>query len=290
MAKLWREMGALLLDWKSDLSGAWRAILANVEPDLDAIPKDVTLEAGEVIFPGRKGKAHPEARADSHIFRALDGLAPDKVRAVILGQDPYTKVTQATGRSFEEGQLTEWSVIPKETSPSLRRIVQVLAQHRSGDAKYVDGDEAWPSLAEELKQGLQGIAPPQAFFDEWQSKGVLCLNAGLTFSRYDPDVQGAHIAMWRPVIQRILTALATRPNSPIVFLLWGGKAQSAFLDLEIMAAAQQAGTQDRVAVATHPHPNAKKTSDGKLPFLQAPNPFDSANNALKAAGGSNIMW
>jgi hypothetical protein len=44
----------------------------------------------------------------ANVFRALNDLDPAHVRAVIFGNDPYTKVEQATGRSFEQGDIGDW--------------------------------------------------------------------------------------------------------------------------------------------------------------------------------------
>ena len=39
---------------------------------------------------------------EAHVFRAFDELEPDRVKAVVIGQDPYPHVTRATGRAFED--------------------------------------------------------------------------------------------------------------------------------------------------------------------------------------------
>ena len=93
--------------WQDDLSSTWGTVIGAAEPNLAAIGSTLTLEANEIIFPGRKSKPAPGARSDAHIFRALDQIDPSKVRAVVLGQDPYPKSSRATGRAFEQGDLAE---------------------------------------------------------------------------------------------------------------------------------------------------------------------------------------
>ena len=126
-------------------------------------------------------------------------------------------------------------------------------------------------------------------FDRWQQGGVIFLNAGLTLSRFAPQVQRAHLALWRPVVGRLLQHLATRKRRRVVFLLWGAQAQRTFRDLGIQDAAEAAGTGDRVAIATHAHP-AAETPSGRPRFFAAPNPFTDANDQLVQAGGHAIAW
>jgi uracil-DNA glycosylase len=277
-----------LVNWRNDVSSPWRSVLDGVEPALDAVPATLTLEPNELIFPGRKGRAVPAARADSHVFRAFDGLHPDDVRAVILGQDPYPKASRATGRSFEQGDLTDWSPNRSLVAESLRRIVQVVANFRTGKSDYLRGDAAWPVLVDDNLTGALDIAPPRGFFDRWQQLGVLCLNASFTLSRFEPLIQQAHFALWRPVVKAVLTALATRPHRSIAFLLWGSVAQNTFKNFRILDAAVAAATRDRVAVVTHVHPGAEE--DGRPSFFNAPNTFADANQKLAAASGTSIPW
>src|SRR5687768_11583800 len=139
MARLRTKVQSFLQDWRSDVSSSWSDVLEGAEPDVWAIDEALTLEEDETIFPGRKGHPAAGARPDSHIFRALDGLRPRDVNAVVLGQDPYPRASRATGRAFEQGDLADWSPDRTKVAESLRRIIQVVANHRSGDAKYISG-------------------------------------------------------------------------------------------------------------------------------------------------------
>lgn len=289
MPSLRTKMKEFLVDWRDDLNDSWRGVLDDVEPNLNAIGTDLTLDDGETIFPGRKGQPAPGARKDAHVFRALQGLKPREVTAVVLGQDPYPKSSRATGRSFEQGDLAEWSAESKKVAESLRRILQIVAHFRSGEGRYLEGDAAWSSVVSDIQSAKLDIRAPRPFFDQWQQQGVLCLNAGLTLSRFKPDVQQAHFALWRPVVQRILTTLATRDKGSVVFLLWGGVAQKTFKELGILDAAKDAGTLNRVGVITHVHPAAEDKT-GAPRFFLPPNTFTAANEKLITIGGPSIEW
>src|SRR5690242_10474093 len=102
-------MRKFLEGWRDDVPQAWRPILNGVEPALDRVRSDLVLRESETIYPGRKVSVPAGAPAGSYIFKSLDRLAPDRVKAVVIGQDPYTKVSQATGRAFEQGDLSAWA-------------------------------------------------------------------------------------------------------------------------------------------------------------------------------------
>ena len=143
--------------------------------------------AGAHIFP--KG---------SEYFRALDLTPLDKVRVVILGQDPYHGEGQAHGLSF--------SVRPGvKIPPSLVNIYK------------------------ELQSDL-GIAPPRhGFLEHWAKQGVLLLNAVLTVELGQANIhQGKG---WEQFTDAVICAVNDQPH-PVVFILWGSYAQkkAAFVD------------------------------------------------------------
>jgi uracil-DNA glycosylase len=131
-------------------------------------------------------------------FRALDLTPLDRVRVVILGQDPYHGEGQAHGLCF--------SVRPGvRIPPSLVNIYK------------------------ELKTDL-GLAPPaHGFLEHWARQGVLLLNSVLT-------VEMARAAShqgkgWERFTDAVIRTVNERPD-PVVFLLWGSYAQkkAAFVD------------------------------------------------------------
>ena len=124
-------------------------------------------------------------------FRALTLVgAPEQVRVVILGQDPYHGPQQANGLAFS---VARGLAIP----PSLRNIYKELS-----------------------RDGL-GVPPVHGDLSSWAEQGVLLLNHSLSVAQGNP---ASHAKFgWDAVTQSILTGLNIRP---VVFLLWGKHAQS----------------------------------------------------------------
>src|SRR5688572_1430941 len=88
---------ALLAGWKEDLPARWQTLLADVEPAFEQVRADLLLRDDEVIYPGRRASPPSGAPGGAHIFKCLDRLAPEDVKAVVIGQDPYPRVGRATG-------------------------------------------------------------------------------------------------------------------------------------------------------------------------------------------------
>ena len=143
--------------------------------------------AGKVIYPH-----------SSNWFRALELTPLDKVRAVILGQDPYHGPGQAHGLCF--------SVQPGvRPPPSLVNIYK------------------------EMESDLGLSRPSHGFLQHWASQGVLLLNSVLTVEAGQP---ASHQKRgWERFTDAVIRALNNRPD-PAVFLLWGAYAQkkAAFVD------------------------------------------------------------
>ena len=125
------------------------------------------------------------------IFRAFDLCPFDKVRVVIIGQDPYHDVNQAHGLCFsvQEG-------IP--APPSLVNIYK------------------------ELNRDLGKPIPSSGNLTHWAEQGVLLLNATLTVEAHKA---GSHQGKgWEELTDAAIQALNNQREN-IVFMLWGSYAQ-----------------------------------------------------------------
>ena len=118
MPKLLDEMERYLGHWQDDLPSAWRTRLDSVAPKLDAIPRDASLDLDARIVPVRRNRGR--------VFYALEGIDPSDVNAVMLGNDPYSDPIRATGRSFEQGDLTEWTDDLSEPGRVTRSLLSLV--------------------------------------------------------------------------------------------------------------------------------------------------------------------
>lgn len=139
-----------------------------------------------------------EARAAAEIyppagqeFRALELCPAERVRVVILGQDPYHEPGQAMGLSFS---VPEGTKLP----PSLRNIYQ----ERCSDL------------------GIE--APESGDLTAWAEQGVLLLNTVLTVERGKANSHS--LWGWQDLTDTVIESLNRLPQ-PIAFLLWGAQAQ-----------------------------------------------------------------
>lgn len=125
------------------------------------------------------------------IFNAFDLCPFDKVKVVIIGQDPYHGPGQAHGLCFSVN----------------------------------DGIDVPPSLVniyKEIKEDL-GIEPPASGnLERWAKQGVLLLNATLTVRA---RTAGSHQNKgWEEFSDRVIKELSEK-RKDVVFMLWGSYAQ-----------------------------------------------------------------
>ena len=128
----------------------------------------------------------------SRIFAAFDACPFQKVKVVILGQDPYHGPGQANGLCF--------SVNPgMDIPPSLRNIFKEIHDD-TGAPIPADGD-----------------------LTRWATQGVLLLNATLTVEAHQA---GSHQGKgWETFTDNVIKLLSDQ-RSNLVFILWGSYAKS----------------------------------------------------------------
>ncbi|HBM06651.1 uracil-DNA glycosylase [Pseudomonas sp. Choline-3u-10] len=167
------------------LENSWKAALQDEfeQPYMKQLGEFLRREkaAGKVIYP-----------PGPMIFQALNSTPLERVRVVILGQDPYHGAGQAHGLCF--------SVQPGVSPPpSLQNIFK------------------------ELKRDLNLDIPSHGYLQHWADQGVLMLNTSLTVEQ---GVAGSHAKMgWQRLTDRIIEVISEK-RSDVVFLLWGAHAQS----------------------------------------------------------------
>lgn len=129
--------------------------------------------------------------AGRNIFRAFDKCPFDKVKVVIIGQDPYHGDGQANGLCFS---VNEGVPFP----PSLKNIF-----------KEVYDDVGTP-------------IPASGELDRWAEQGVLLLNSVLTVKAHNAASHAGH--GWEIFTDAVVRAIAERKEG-VVYMLWGSYAQ-----------------------------------------------------------------
>jgi uracil-DNA glycosylase len=143
----------------------------------------------------KSSTVYPPAK---QIFNALDSLPVDKVKVIIIGQDPYHGPYQAHGLSFS---------VPDgvRQPPSLQNIYK------------------------ELESDIGVSRPASGNLERWVHEGVLLLNATLTVRAHQA---GSHQNKgWEKFTDAVIHHLADTKTG-LVFILWGNYAQKkgSFID------------------------------------------------------------
>ena len=188
--------------WQEDIASPWRDVITDVALGFEQVDATLELEPWEPIFPARRGRTLPGAPPGAHMLRAFDGIAPESVRCVIVGQDPYPCPAFATGRAFEAGNVARWRELDKMFSPSVRAVIQLVVAERTGAARYAESFARWPETLAAIEAGAVDLEAPEALAERWVASGALLLNSSLTLSRFrregDPHQVKGHLPLWRP--------------------------------------------------------------------------------------------
>lgn len=161
----------------------WKALLADEfeQPYFAELVGFVREEYGSrQIFP-----------RGTNIFRAFDKCPFDKLKVVIIGQDPYHGEGQANGLCFSVNDGVQFP-------PSLRNIFQ-----------EVESDTGAP-------------VPTSGNLDRWAEQGVLLLNSVLTVRAHEA---ASHAGRgWERFTDAVVREIAARREG-VVYMLWGSYAQ-----------------------------------------------------------------
>ena len=161
--------------WEENLRGEIE------EPYFAELVEKLNIEYKEVCYP-----------SEDRIFNAFNLCPFDKVKVVILGQDPYHEQGQAMGLSFS---VPDGVKLP----PSLRKIYKEIEE---------DFCKSMPESSGNLTR--------------WAEQGVLLLNTTLTVRDAKPN---SHQALgWQNFTDAAIKAL-NKNHEHIVFMLWGNNAK-----------------------------------------------------------------
>jgi uracil-DNA glycosylase len=164
-------------NWKDDIQ--IQDIISRYANDIDTfLNKEATAYEGALqIFPPK-----------NYIFEAFNHFDIEKLKVVVIGQDPYQREGLAHGLSFS---------VPKGSKcpPSLNNVFKEL--HREYGQMRCNTD-----------------------LTDWASAGVLLLNRALTVRENCPM---SHMKIWRNFTEDILKYISKR-CSHVVYILWGQNA------------------------------------------------------------------
>lgn len=162
---------------------SWEPLFSTLQDELTVIDESLYMRVaeGECIFPPK----------DS-IFKAFELTALERVKVVIVGQDPYHGVGEAQGFSFS---------VPDSVKrpPSLRNIFK------------------------ELHEDIGCPLPATNDLSSWASQGVLLLNDTLTVAEDSP---ASHKKVgWSKITDAAISHI-NESSYNVVFILWGKFAES----------------------------------------------------------------
>lgn len=124
------------------------------------------------------------------VFKAFR-LSPNRIKVVIMGQDPYPNPLHATGMAFGVGDYISEERLPL----SLKVIMNQL------EADYLHFDTS---------------------LEHWEEQGVFLINAALTCDAFKI---GSHYDVWDGFTAKLVQTLSAQTDQ-IVWVFWGKKAQS----------------------------------------------------------------
>ena len=165
------------------ISESWKNLLQEEfdKPYFEELTRFVKSEysAGQVFPAGR------------NIFRAFDKCPFDRLKVVIIGQDPYHGVGQANGLCFSVDDGVQYP-------PSLQNIFK------------------------EIHDDIGSPIPSSGNLDRWAEQGVLLLNAVLTVRAHQA---ASHAGRgWEQFTDAVVRTIAQRKDG-VVYMLWGNYAQ-----------------------------------------------------------------
>ena len=165
------------------IASDWKEILGEefTKPYFEELVEFVRSEyAAGVVYP-----------AGANIFRAFDKCPFDKLKVVIIGQDPYHGPGQANGLCFSEGE-------------------------------GVPFPPSWQNILREVSADTGASMPTSGELERWAEQGVLLLNAVLTVRAHQAASHAGH--GWETFTDAVVRAIAERKEG-IVYMLWGSYAQ-----------------------------------------------------------------
>tara|TARA_B100000902_G_scaffold304629_1_gene292892 strand:- start:136 stop:807 length:672 start_codon:yes stop_codon:yes gene_type:complete len=174
----------------SIISGKWRKILKS------EFSKEYFKNLNNFLI--EEDKKHNLFPEKEKIFAAINKTEFDKVKIIILGQDPYHGINQANGIAFSVNDK-----IP--SPPSLKNIFKELSSDLNKDTNNVK-------------------------LNNWAKQGVLLLNSILTVREDEPCSH--QNKGWEIFTDKIVESLANKRQG-LIFIIWGSKAKKKIKSIDL---------------------------------------------------------
>jgi len=163
------------------------------------------------------------------VFNIFYYLPLDRIKVVILGQDPYPKDNDAIGISFSVGKSNKKQNRSKSLNSSLRNIY----------------NEIEDSLKIEMNFKNTSLIP-------WVEQGVFLYNTALTVKEGKTE---SHLDLWYEFSLQVIEYIS-KNRDDLVFMLWGAKAQKYKKNIDI---------RKHFVIETS-HPSGFSNNTGSSPF------------------------
>ena len=174
----------------SIISGKWRKILKS------EFSKEYFKNLNNFLI--EEDKKHNLFPEKEKIFAAINKTEFDKVKIIILGQDPYHGINQANGIAFSVNDKTP-------SPPSLKNIFKELSSDLNKDTNNVK-------------------------LNNWAKQGVLLLNSILTVREDEPCSH--QNKGWEIFTDKIVESLANKRQG-LIFIIWGSKAKKKIKSIDL---------------------------------------------------------
>ncbi len=164
--------------WKNVLKGEFQKPYFQ---SLESFLKSEFEKQGESIFPSKE-----------LVFKAFNECSFEKVKVVIIGQDPYPTRGHANGLCFS---------VESDVKPFPKSLANIF---------------------KEIQSDLNISLPQNGNLERWAKQGVLLLNSVLTVREGEA---GSHVNKgWEQFTDAVISSLNANKQE-VVYLLWGSKAQ-----------------------------------------------------------------
>jgi len=206
----------------------------------------------------------------ANIMHAFEATSFNDVKVVIMGQEPYPQLSQASGLAFGVDVGTQ---VPRTLCNIIQEVERELNKPKLDDKKKLIVSD--PITLNKMDVSLNG----------WANQGVLLVNALLTGAH---GINCAHCDMgWETFTDEIITALKHR-NKPIVFIFWGDLAREKISKL---IEDKGNGVKGHILAleSSHPNPISYNKGEWNEKFLCCDH-FLKANKFLESKSVVPIDW